>query len=142
MPTDLRLAELSFASTDLDNVTLQDGGGALVLGFEFPGPPGARELGFWFDGVRAYRHRAESHCTDRDLDAYDVLVEVPQSEWVAELLAATPPDMRDLFPMHHYLIYLDSAGCYEVVAASWALLPGAAEGASPGAPAAGRERSR
>jgi hypothetical protein len=26
---------------------------------------------------------------------------------------------RDKWEMHHYMIYLDSAGCFEVIAESW-----------------------
>jgi hypothetical protein len=121
------LGKLSMPSTRIQNVRLEDAGAEVRLIFEMSASVPAKESGVFFDDVRAYRHRAESHCTEWHIGAYDSVVEVEDSEWVAELLAAMPPDMRDLFEMHHYMIYLDSAGCYEVVAASWAFVP-AAEG--------------
>lgn len=30
---------------------------------------------------------------------------------------------RGIRTMRHFMLYIDSAGCYEAVAASWALLP-------------------
>ena len=45
--------------------------------------------GLRFHRVRAYRFRAESHCSAwYSKDAYDTLVEVEESEWIGELMAA------------------------------------------------------
>jgi hypothetical protein len=49
--------------------------------------------------------------------------EVVGSEWVAELLEATPADLRGRVEMRHFMIYFDSYGCYEIVSASWSMLP-------------------
>jgi hypothetical protein len=118
-----RLAEISIPSTEIERRQVEDSRGALTLRYSFYVGDRLRQGGVEFLRRRAYRYRAESHCTVWHLDAYDTLVEVENSEWVAELLEAMPEDMRDLFEMHHYMIYLDSSGCYEVVAASWQFLP-------------------
>jgi hypothetical protein len=79
--------------------------------------------GLDFHGVRAYRWRAESHCTLWHIDGvYDTVAEVKRSKWVAALTAAEPKESRGRFEMHHYMIYLDSSGSYEIIAASWSLL--------------------
>ena len=132
MDEQLLLDEISMPSTEINNVTLADDGGTVTLNFALPPRHRGAERGITFDGVRAYRHRAESHCTAWHVEAYDTLTEVRESAWVADLRGATPDDQRDLFPMHHYMIYLDSAGCYEVVAADWSFLTdaSAADGAA------------
>jgi len=85
---------------------------------------GTFRSGLRFLGVRAHRHRAESHCTLWHIEgAYDTLVEVEDSEWVAELLALSTARKMGNWEVHHYMIYLDSSGCYEIAARSWEVLP-------------------
>jgi hypothetical protein len=83
--------------------------------------------GIRFKRVYATRTRAEGCCTAWHIeDAYDTLVEVVGSPWVEELQTDTADRQRRLgekWEMHHYMIYLDSAGCFEVIAASWEALP-------------------
>jgi hypothetical protein len=80
--------------------------------------------GLRFKRVRAYRFRAEGHCTPWHIEgAYDTLVEVEQSEWVGELLAAEPSETWGQWKIRHFLIYLDGAGAYEVAAEDVEWLP-------------------
>lgn len=80
--------------------------------------------GLRFQRVRAYRFRAEGHCTPWHIeDAYDTLVEVEQSEWIGELLAAEPSETWGHWNIRHFLIYLDGAGAYEVAAEDVEWLP-------------------
>jgi hypothetical protein len=73
--------------------------------------------GLLFSKVRAYQFRAESHCTSWHVDeAYDTLVEIDGSRWIAELLGAKAVDGRGQWAMRHFLIYLDGVGAYEVAA--------------------------
>jgi len=118
-----RLAEISIPSTEIERRRVDDSRGAWTLRYSYFVEDRLHQAGVEFSRRRAYRYRAESHCTVWHLDAYDTLVEVENSEWVAELREAMPEDMRDMFEMHHYMIYLDSSGCFEVVAASWQFLP-------------------
>ncbi|MHA4816883.1 hypothetical protein ACXZ65_21285 [Streptomyces aculeolatus] len=79
--------------------------------------------GIRFDGVRAFRFRSEGHCTVWHLeDAYDTLVEVSPSNWVAELSDAEPSETGGHWVMRHFLIFIDSAGAYEIAASSWSWL--------------------
>ncbi len=58
--------------------------------------------------------------------AYDTLVEIENSPWVAEIQAATADIQRRFgqkWELHHYMIYLDSSGTFEVIAESWEALP-------------------
>jgi len=47
--------------------------------------------------------------------------EVLESNWVEELRAASVPEWRDYWVMRHFILYLDSVGCFEVIAESAAL---------------------
>ena len=85
-----------------------------------------------FGGIRfkrawAKRTRSESACTVWHIDGvYDSLVEIENSSWVAEVQAETIERQRKLgqpWNMHHYMIYLDGAGCFEFLAESWESLP-------------------
>lgn len=78
---------------------------------------GARYVGgFSFQRVQAYRFRQEAYCTAWHVeDAYDTLVEVDGSSWIGELREAFHHEYPA--PLRHFLIYVDSAGAYEVAAA-------------------------
>ncbi|HEY6793902.1 MAG TPA: hypothetical protein VI248_04385 [Kineosporiaceae bacterium] len=115
------LLPLPVPSTEIDDVWLKDSAGAVTVGFEY-GEDEPRVDGLRFIRPRAYRHRAESHCTAWHLEAYDRIVEIVDSSWVAELRQAMPIDMRHLFEMRHFMSYFDSFGCYEVVAQAWSPL--------------------
>jgi hypothetical protein len=119
------LAEITTPSTAITGSTvLTLAGGGLTLRWEFDRDGFIYRAGLRFGGVRAHRHRAESYCTAWHIEGvYDTVAQIDGSEWVAELTDAQPVDRRGRFPMNHYMIYLDSAGCYEVVGADWALLP-------------------
>jgi len=84
----------------------------------------AKRSGIRFTRVLATRTRSERCCTEWHIQgAYDTLVEVPDSSWVDDLRADIPVRWRDEQEMHHYMIYLDSVGCFEVVAAAWEVVP-------------------
>jgi hypothetical protein len=80
--------------------------------------------GIKFSRVSAMRTRAERCCTPWHIEGvYDTLVEVDDSDWIAELRADTSAQWQNEREAHHYMIYLDSAGSFEIVAESWAALP-------------------
>lgn len=79
--------------------------------------------GIKFNKVAAVRTRAERCCKAWHIEgAYDTLVEIEESPWVEELRADTQEMWRNKWEMHHYMICLDSVGCFEVVAESWVAL--------------------
>jgi hypothetical protein len=95
-----------------------------VIRFDYHREGTALRGGIRFNRVLAARTRAERCCTSWHIEgAYDTLVEVEGSPWVEEMRANTAERWRDEWETHHYLIYLDSAGCFEVIAASWEVLP-------------------
>jgi hypothetical protein len=78
-----------------------------------------RRVGVLFVKPRAFRKRAEIYCTAWYVkDAYDTICEVKESDWVAELRNDAEPDWRDRWVMRHFMIYVDSFGCLEVIAES------------------------
>ena len=82
------------------------------------------QSGITFSRVAAVRTRAERCCQPWHIEgAYDTLVEVEDSQWVDEIRADTQKMWRETWQMHHYMIYLDSVGCFEVIAESWDALP-------------------
>jgi hypothetical protein len=103
---------------------------------EFAHPGGSAELrcryerdgsmyagGLRFGRVRAYKFRAEGHCTPWHVeDAYDTLVEVERSDWIAQLLAESREGLGR-WTIRHFLIYIDGAGAYEVAAETCDWLP-------------------
>lgn len=121
----IRIAELPAASTAFtaEPVLEFPVGTGLVIRFEYDDHGARFRSALRFDGVWAHRHRGEGVCTAWHVkDAYDTLVEVRDSAWREELEALSYERGRDPGELHHYLIYIDSAGCYEVVARSWELL--------------------
>jgi hypothetical protein len=119
------IATLQVPSTSFTtDPTFTHPGGEAELRYEFERGDVAFRAGIRFEKVRAFRFRAESHCTTWHLEgAYDTLVEISPSDWVAELLAAEPSETWGSWEIRHFLIFIDSAGAYEIAAASWAWLP-------------------
>lgn len=108
----------------MSEVLLEYPGGELTLRFDYDDNGAIFRSGLRFGKVRALRHRAELYSTAEQIEAAcDTLVEVDRSPWVAELREAAPADLRDSWEMRHFMIYFDSSGCYEVVAATWEALP-------------------
>jgi hypothetical protein len=122
MGTKTQLYKIPVPSTDFTIPAYFDGQGVcptIRFGYKVNG----REEHFCiaFSKVAAMRKRAERCCTQWHIEgAYDTLVEVESSAWVQEIRADTQAMWRDKWAMHHYMIYLDSAGCFEIVAESWA----------------------
>ena len=99
-------------------------GGSAELRIEFDRNGLIVRSGLRFMRVRAFRFRAEGHCTRWHVEGtYDTLVEVEQSDWVGELLAAEPSETWGRWKIRHFLIYLDGAGAYEVAAEDVEWLP-------------------
>jgi hypothetical protein len=105
-------------------VLLTTAGGDLDLYFDYVRNGAIYTGGLRFGSVRAHRHRAELYLTAWHItDAYEALVEVTASDWLAELTRAAPADRRHEWPMRHFMIMFDSDGCYEVAAATWEVRP-------------------
>jgi len=76
-----------------------------------------------FEKVAALRTRSERFCSAWHIEgAYDTLVEVTESSWIAEILGDVPAQYRAEWMPRHFMIYLDSVGCFEFLAQSWEAL--------------------
>ena len=59
-------------------------------------------------------------------DVYDTLVEIKNSEWVErifEKIKRDSPHHIGYISLNHYMIYMDSVGCFEIIAESWEIIP-------------------
>lgn len=93
-----------------------------ILCFQYYHNGVLQRRGIKFNRVSATRTRSERCCTEWHIEgAYDTLAEVEGSSWLREVVLDTQEQWRSKWEMHHYIIYLDSAGCFEVVAESWQL---------------------
>lgn len=114
------LYQIPIPSTDFDLDATMCGP---LLRFQYYRNEKMYRSGIRFNGVLAIRTRAERCCTSWHVEgAYDTLVEVDGSSWVEEMRADTTERWRNEWETHHYMIYLDSAGCFEAIAASWDIL--------------------
>jgi hypothetical protein len=65
-----------------------------------------------FTGLVAFTFTAAEHCTPEHVAAYDEVQEVLDSQWGTNLRGVDPN-------VHHYRMYFDDVGCYEVLAAAF-----------------------
>jgi hypothetical protein len=85
---------------------------------------------FIFAKQRAFRKRAEIHCTKWHVeDALDTVCEVRNSDWAAELSESTCNAWRNRWVMRHFMIYLEKFGCVEVIAESVCIALAPSDGA-------------
>jgi hypothetical protein len=119
------LYKLPVSSTDFTTEAYFDGKGiSPAIRYGYQRDAAVRRAGICFTKVLATRTRAERSCTAWHIDgAYDTLVEVENSSWVEEMRADAQEMWRNKWETHHYMIYLDSVGCFEVIAESWATIP-------------------
>ena len=75
--------------------------------------------GIFFKSVVGFKHDSEGFATTL-MDAYDRLVEIVNSDWVAEY-RKTNPRIANLFNIKHYAIFLKSCGLYEFIAKDYAI---------------------
>jgi hypothetical protein len=121
MSEKIPLYKVPVPSTSFTKEAYYDGEGAFpAIRFAYKKNGEEHEGQISFSKVTATRKRAERCCTPWHIDgAYDTLVEIRDSSWAEEIRVDTSPRWRDKWPMHHYMIYLDSVGCFEVIAESW-----------------------
>lgn len=116
----LKILELPFPSTALiGSPVLRTEAGSLLLSMGFDDDGHERLALLRFVKQRAFRKRSEIYCTAWHVaDTFDTVCEVQGADWVQELRSASVPELRDQWVMRHFMIYIDSFGCLEVVAES------------------------
>lgn len=97
------------------------------LSFHFEGEDdGDKRMGIVFDDVEAYKC---THMTARSLDmintAYDRLVEIQSSAWLAEVRTNSAPYYANRQaapkPLRHLMICFDDAPCYEFICSGFTI---------------------
>lgn len=116
---------VAVASTGFTREAFLDASGiAPTIRYGYECDSGECLTGIKFNQVSAFRKRGERCCSAWHIEgAYDTLVEVEDSSWVAEMAKDVPEPYRADWKPHHYMIYLDSVGCFELLAQSWEALP-------------------
>jgi hypothetical protein len=112
-------------STDFTKEAFLDcSGTSPIIRYEFSVGEVLCRSGIKFNQVSAFKHHGERCCRAWHIEgAYDTLVEIHNSSWVSELRNDVPEIYRADWNPHHYMIYLDSVGCFELLAQSWDTLP-------------------
>ncbi len=91
--------------------------GTLTIRYDFEGAAGNYEwASFRFEDVIAFKFLSEEMCGEDQFAALDKLVEVKDSAWTQKVSDAY--DVRGL-QRHHYRVYFDDYGCFEVFSASF-----------------------
>lgn len=125
MNTKKPIFELPLPSTDFaTEAFFHDEGSVAIVRYGIGSGTGNKVGGIKFFGVSAFKKTIELCCSPWHIEvAYDMLVEVEDSTWRKEVWSNLPERHRDNRNAHHYMIYLDSSGCFEVLAESWQVLP-------------------
>lgn len=107
------------SSSIIDGPRLCTEGGDLLLSMVFDDEGRKRSISLRFVKQRAFRKRSEIYCTGWHVkDVFDIVSEIKESEWVEELRTVVAPEWRDYWVLRHFIIYIDSFGCLEVISAS------------------------
>lgn len=119
----LKVLELPLPSSGaIGDPILRTDGGDLLLSMDLDDAGQRRSVCLRFVKQRALRKRSETYCTSWHIkDTFDTVCEVQGSDWVQELYITAQPEWRDHWVMRHFMIYVDSFGCLEVVAESASL---------------------
>lgn len=116
--------ELPVPSTEtIHDARLSQYGKTVLLRFDYYRDSIAKKSGIRFLEVIALRTRSERACTSWHIRPYDKLSEVLESEWVQQMMTEMPNQYRSSFEHRHFMIFLDSSGCFEVLAKNFEIIP-------------------
>ncbi len=112
------------STSTISGVNLIFPGDILKLQFDYDKHGTIYKSEIQFEKVRAHRHEAEIYCPAWKIEAsYDTLVEILGSSWANGLKSNAPDDLKNSWELNHYMIYFDSDGCFEIISASWSIMP-------------------
>lgn len=122
MQKKIPLLEIPGPSTSMYGEPLirDNGEGGIILIFDQRTLEGEnKRVKITFTYNRAMQWRAEGHCTVWHIEGcYDTVVRVENSEWIKSIINDVPDwyeQWKKDFILNHYMIYLDSFGCFEVI---------------------------
>lgn len=121
MNSKIALYTIPVPSTDLTSEAFLDcTDGTPTIRYSYVSELGTCDAGIRFLRVSAFRQRGERLCTSWHIEsAYDTLVEIVDSSWITDLSRDLPDRYRSEWKTRHFMIYLDSAGCFEFLAEDW-----------------------
>lgn len=108
----------------VSDATIQVLGAVIILRFDyFKIKSDAYRSAILFEDAITYRYRSQNCCTIWHIeDANDCVVEVTESEWLVQQISEMHVRHRDSVSAKHFLIWLDSFGCFEALADSFHVL--------------------
>ena len=117
----VNLYELPEPSTgSVTDANLQIIGKTVVLRFDYYRDGKSFRSGIRFLEVVATRTLGERCCSVWHIEGcYDSLCNVVNSLWIDEIRNQMADRYKDELDVQHFMIYLDSAGCFEVMASSF-----------------------
>lgn len=82
--------------------------------------PGVFEWGLLdFPGAYDFHYVHSFAATEEQVDAYDSLLELRDSATAAAVLKRVSRAARHITALHHYRLYLDDTGCFDIIATGW-----------------------
>lgn len=82
--------------------------------------PGTYEWGLLdFPGAYEFRYVHEFASEGLSKGCYDRLVELPNSPAAARVLKGVSFSARAITALHHYRLFLDDTGCFDIIATGW-----------------------
>ena len=120
-----QLFEIPEPSTEsVTDATLQIVGRIGILRYDYYREGTAFRSAIRFSGLMAARTLSERCSAAWHIEGvYDTLSEVTNSEWIQEVREGMPERYRGDLSLRHFMIYLDSAGCFEILAESYDVTP-------------------
>ena len=117
-----KLWRLPVPSTAIEGTKLIYPGGDACLLFEYYDEIDQKfyHSGILFDAVQAHKHTTEAF-TSSIMGAYDTLVEIVDSEWIAKLQKINR-QAAALWRIRHYVLFLKSAGLFEFIARNYRIM--------------------
>ena len=124
MAKTVRHYELPVPSTEsVTDATLHLIGRNAILRFDYFKDGKPFRSGIRFTGVVATQSRSERCSTSNHMKAFDTLVEVAESSWLEKQRDEMAEMYRNEMTARHFMIYLDSVGCLEVLADDFEIYP-------------------
>jgi hypothetical protein len=111
--------ELPYPSTEIDNDFPEAILRSTILSIRIEYVE-SKAIDLRFGSVVAMLFTEWTACPEQVLDAYDVILNVRDSDFLRQIEASLHIDRPK--SLNHYRLYLDDIGCYEVIAASFELV--------------------
>lgn len=120
----IRRFELPVPSTEfVTGTSLHLFGRTALIRFDYFRDGKPKRTGIYFNGISSTRYRSERCCKGSQIKSFDALIEFVDSQWVETLRNEISKMYRDEFSPHHYSIYFESVGCFEVLADDFEVIP-------------------